>query len=229
MGSDPHSTPRFFLLDEATWSSHDMDCHKVDPVNRGDAPNCPSCGETIGMLTWRPPYRVELVLYGRDFGDFVTCSGYDLLVSERFAEAFRAEGLTGLEGFYPAEVVKVRKKRRGPKPSVVPHYFAVTACFAHAAVDLENSHIRYSDPITCSECLCSGVDAIHGFTLQPGTWRGEDIFRARGLQGRLIVSERFARFVAHHGFTNMQLAPTEEYVDDPDSPPSPPSTPIAKA
>ncbi len=206
-----------------------MDCHVLAPVNLGEAPRCPSCGNAIGMLPQLPPYRVELVLYGRDFGDFVTCSGYDLLVSERFAEAFRAEGLTGLEGFHPAEVVKVRKKRRGPKPSVVPRYLAVTACFAHAAVDLEHSRLRYSDPITCSECLIGGLDAIHGFTLQPGTWRGEDIFRARGLPGRLIVSERFARFVAHHGFTNIQLVPTEDFVKDPDAPRSPPSTPVAKA
>jgi hypothetical protein len=229
MGSDQSSSPHFFVLREATWSSHDMDCHKADSVNRGEAPRCPSCGDAISIRTWLAPYRVELVLYGRDFGDFVHCSGNDLLVSERFADAFRAEGLTGLEGFYPAEVVKVRKKRRGPKPPVVPRYFAVTACFAHAAVDLEHSRLRYSDPITCSECLIGGMEAIHGFTLQPGTWRGEDIFRARGLPGRLIVSERFARFVAHHGFTNMQLVPTEEFVKDPDAPRSPPSSPTAKA
>lgn len=44
------------------------------------------------------------------------------------------------------------------------------------------------------------------------TWQGEDIFRPRGLQGVLTVSERFARMVKHHGFTNMRLTPTEEFV-----------------
>jgi hypothetical protein len=48
------------------------------------------------------PYRVELVLHGEELGDFIKAPGYDLLVSERLAKAFREEGLTGLEGFHPS-------------------------------------------------------------------------------------------------------------------------------
>nr|AYM53524.1 hypothetical protein [Cystobacter fuscus] len=61
----------------------------------------------------------------------------------------------------------------------------------------------------------SGIDTIHGFTLEPGTWRGEDIFRPRGLVGDLVVSERFKDFVERHGLTNMRLTPTEQFVRDP--------------
>ncbi|MBN1209236.1 MAG: hypothetical protein JXB05_30545, partial [Myxococcaceae bacterium] len=59
------------------------------------------------------------------------------------------------------------------------------------------------------------MDSIHGFVLEPGSWQGEDIFRARGPPGTLIVSERFAHFVHRHGFTHMKLIPTEEYIRDP--------------
>ncbi len=59
------------------------------------------------------------------------------------------------------------------------------------------------------------MESIHGFVLAAGTWQGEDIFRPRGCQGRILVSERFAEFVKRHGFTNMKLSPTEEYVWDP--------------
>ncbi|MBM7114109.1 hypothetical protein I3V78_11175 [Archangium primigenium] len=62
------------------------------------------------------------------------------------------------------------------------------------------------------------MDTIHGFSLEPGTWRREDIFRPRGLHGWLTVSERFARFVARHGFTNLRLTPSEEYLWDPTAP-----------
>ena len=31
----------------------------------------------------------------------------------------------------------------------------------------------------------------------------------------VVVSERFARFVERHGFTNMRLTPSEEFVWDP--------------
>jgi hypothetical protein len=171
------------------------------------------------MKLWLPPYRVELVLHGEEFGDFIKVSGYDLLLSERLATSIRKEGLTGLEGFHPVEVVRVRRKGRGPKPSHVPPYLAVTACFSRAAVDLAHSRIRYTDsPPTCDECRYGTKDAIHGFTLEPGTWQGEDIFRPRGLSGVLVVSERFERFVARHGFINLRLTPTEEYVWDPLAP-----------
>jgi hypothetical protein len=71
------------------------------------------------------------------------------------------------------------------------------------------------------------VDTIHGFTLEAGTWQGEDVFRPRGLQGDIVVSERFAEFVQRHGFTNMKLTPIEEYVWDPDGKGPPPSTHVA--
>ncbi|QRO02345.1 hypothetical protein JRI60_02200 [Archangium violaceum] len=61
-------------------------------------------------------------------------------------------------------------------------------------------------------------EAIHGFSLEPCSWQGEDIFRPRGLYGSLVVSERFERFVARHEFTNMRLTPTEQYVWDPLTP-----------
>ncbi|HEX8439558.1 hypothetical protein [Archangium sp.] len=136
-------------------------------------------------------------------------------MSERFAQAFRDEGLTGLEGFHPVEVVRVRRKRRGLVAFHIPRYFVATVCFGRAAVDVSRSFITYGDPPTCEECRSEGINAIHGFSLEEGTWQGEDVFNPRGLFGIWTVSERFERFVARHGFTNMRLTPSEEYVWDP--------------
>jgi hypothetical protein len=227
MASDPASNPRFFVLEDGLWGPHDTKFDKAEPVNRGDAPHCLQCGEPIGMLTWLPPYRAVLELYGQGLGDFVKGPGYDLLISERMAESFRAEGLTGLLGFHPVEVVRVRRKRRGPKPAAVPPYFAVTTCFGRGAVDEARSQLRRTTPVTCSECRSTGVDAIHGLVLEPGTWQGEDLFRPRGEQGSILSSERFAEFVKRHGFTNMKLTPTEEYVWDPGGKGPPVSTHVA--
>ncbi|HEX8825916.1 MAG TPA: hypothetical protein VF794_38755 [Archangium sp.] len=167
------------------------------------------------MKPWLPPYRAELVRYGEELGDFLRAGGNDFLLSERFAQAFRAEGLTGLEGFHPVEVVRVRRARRLPKHSHFPRYVVVRPCFGRAAVDLTRSNIHYAKPPTCEECRSEGLDAVFGFTLEPGTWRGEDVFYPRGMQGVVTVSERFERFVARHGFTNMRLTPSEEYVWNP--------------
>jgi hypothetical protein len=97
----------------------------------------------------------------------------------------------------------------------VPRYFAVTACFGRAAIDVAHSRLRIREPMTCTECRSIDVDSIHGFALEPGTWAGEDVFRPRGKQGSIVVSERFATFVQRHALTNMKLIPTEEYVQDP--------------
>jgi hypothetical protein len=210
-----HPPSRFFVLEDDVWGSHDTKFEKAEPANRGNAARCPRCEGIIGMRTWLPPYRVELELHGAAFGDFVEGSGDDVLISERMAEAFRAEGLTGLLGFHSAEVVRVRRKRKGLKPGTVPRYFVVSPCFGHGAVDEVRSHFRHTEPMTCAECRYTGLDSIHGFTLEPGTWQSEDVFRPRGLQGRIVVSERFAEFVKRHGLTNMKLIPTEEYVWDP--------------
>ena len=215
MASEVHPPPRFFVLEDDVWGPHDTKFDKAEPVNRGDAARCPRCGGIIGMRTWLPPYRVELEPHGTAFGDFVEGPGDDVLISERVAETFRAEGLTGLLGFHPAEVVRVRRKRKGLEPSAAPRYFVVSPCFGHGAVDEARSHFRHTEPMTCSECRYAGLDSIHGFTLELGTWRSEDVFRPRGLQGRIVVSERFAEFVKRHRLTNMKLIPTEEYVWDP--------------
>src|SRR5690242_13337619 len=131
MDSEASASPRFFVLTEgALRSRYDADVDTVEPVNLGDAPRCPRCGDIVGLLTWLPPYRVELELHGEELGDFISGAGYDLLISGRFAESFRAEGLTGLEGFHPVEVLRVRRVgKRALKPITVPRYYVVSPCF----------------------------------------------------------------------------------------------------
>lgn len=229
MASDLPPEPRFFALEADVWGPHDTQFDTVEPVNLGDPPPCPRCNDSLGMLPWLPPYRAELELHGRGLGDFARGPGDEVLVSERMVEAFRSEGLTGLLGLHPVEVLRVRRKRKGPAPAAVPRYFVATPCLGRGAVDEAHSRLRRDKPITCPECRSTGVETIHGFTLEPGTWQGEDIFRPRGLHSDIVVSERFAQFVQRHGFTNMKLIPTEEYVWDPGHKGPPPDGSSASA
>jgi hypothetical protein len=215
MASDAHPPARYFVLKEDLSGRYDTQLSKATPVNTGDAARCPQCGGIIGMRTWLPPYRGTVEIHGEAPGDFIAVSGDDVLISQRVAEAFRAEELTGLLGFHPVEILRVRKRGRRMEQISVPRYFVVTPCFGGGAVDEAHSRLRYTEPVTCPECRYAGLDSIHGFTLEAGTWKGEDVFRPRGLQGRIVVSERFANFVRRHGFTNMKLIPTKEYVWDP--------------
>jgi hypothetical protein len=180
------------------------------------------------MRAWLPPHHGTLELYGQALGDFVAGPGNGFLASEKFVEAFRSEGLTGLSGFHPVEV-RVRRKRKGPKPTTVPRYFFVMPAYGSAAVDEARSRILRTAPITCSYCRETGANAMGGFELERGSWQGEDVFFARGVPGPIIVSERFERWATRHALTNMLLIPSEQYVWDPLSLLSQPAPPVDKA
>lgn len=214
MASDTLFCPApFFVMDRVLGGPHDTEFSRTSS-NIGPAPRCPQCGDIVGLLSWEPPYQGDLELYGKDFGDVLEgASG--LLVTERFAEDFKAEGLTGLSGFHPVEVKRVRRKGRGPKPGPSPKYLYVTPAYGHAALDMERSRILSKKPMTCTWCRYVGPDAINGLTLEEGTWNGEDVFRPRGMWGVIIVSERFKRFAERHAMSHMALIPMEKYVWDP--------------
>lgn len=228
MASDPSfPSTRFFVMKRLLGGPHDTEFSKVKP-NRGPALRCPQCGEPLGMLTWQPPYQVEIELHGQEFGDLIEGPGGDLLVTERFAEDFQAEGLTGLGGFQPVEIVRVRSKRPGPEPRSLPRYRWVTVAHGGPALDMERSRLRISKPMECTQCRYAGIDAIDGLVLEEGTWSGEDVFRPRGLWGRILVSERFMRFAERHAMSHMAWVPIEKYVWDPLGLeyPQPPGTPV---
>jgi hypothetical protein len=229
MASEVSAAPRFFVLDDEYKGNFDTEFTRVDEDddNVGEASRCPRCGSFISMLPWLPPYRVTLERYGKELGDFMRGFGNNL-ISERFADALRVEGFTGFQGFHPVEVVRVRRQRRGARSPLVPRYLLVTPVFGSAAVDEAHSRIRRSSPISCDWCRSAGVEAVHGFALEPESWKGDDVFFARGLPGTIIVSERFAHFVTRHGFTNMRLIPTEEYTWDPLAPRPPNPTPVGQ-
>lgn len=202
----------FFVLD-----------HPKDPVDnaltdflpasgwkRGEAPRCPKCGGFIGMIPELPPFRVELETWGRRFGDLVFGVGNDVLVSERFKDAFLSSGLTGFSGFLPAQVTKVIA-RRGRVPPSMPNYFMAAPGRSRAVVDDRASGIGYERRWTCEECRIGHMKRLRTLVLEPGTWSGEDVFIARGLPGTIITSEPFKQFCDRHAFTNCLLVPAAQH------------------
>jgi hypothetical protein len=81
-----------------------------------------------------------------------------------------------------------------------------------AAVDEERSSLARSEEVVCPQCRYAGIlNAIRGFSLEPGTWQGEDVFIPRGLPGTVVVTPRFKDWVGSHSVTNVRLTPTESY------------------
>jgi hypothetical protein len=193
-------------------SEYDTEFLAAEDAKYGEAPRCPVCGRFTGGRRWLPPLRVELELHGRHFGDVVTgFGGSDLLVSPRFEEVYRSNGLAGLEGFEQVEIVKVRSRHRvTPEP---PAYRRVDVAPSEVAIDVEETGVVRGGPIECSYCLTSTINGIRGVVIDETTWSGEDVFVPRGLPGTITVSERFRDVCLRHPITNLKLVESREFVE----------------
>jgi hypothetical protein len=178
---------------------------KAGRANFSDARLCEACGGAVGLLRWEPPYRVELETWGGQFGDLAFGPGEAFLVSERFARLWKEEGLVGLEGFHPVEIVKVKRRGKRIKEGP-PRYFVVWPVYSEVAVDQERSGFQWEEPPKCGVCregLLKGYDRI----VLEGEPR-ENVFMPRRL-GVVLADERFKEFCDRHGITNCLLIPAE--------------------
>jgi Immunity protein family (Imm11) len=202
---------QFYVLDpQAKDSKLRTDFFNDELSKVGQVPKCAVCGGNIGMLPVLPPRRVELKVWGRHFGDLAFGTGDDLLVSERFRDAFVRSGLVGFSGFAPAEIVKVVARLRNI-PIQLPSYFVAVPGRSRAAVDDRASGLEYEKRWTCEECRIGSMMRLRRLVLEPGTWSGEDVFIARGLPGTIITSERFKKFCEQGAFTNCVLVEAAHY------------------
>src|SRR4051794_20153926 len=88
---------RFYELDRHPSGNWETCFSYEEGYNQGDAERCPACGAFISALKWLPPYRVELDLYGKRFGDLAFgFGGDDLLVSQKFRQVYYEYSLAGL-------------------------------------------------------------------------------------------------------------------------------------
>ncbi len=202
---------RFYVLENPTLEQSDAitDFLPLDSVRTGDAPECPACGEAIGMLRLLPPIQVELKLWGRGFGDLSFGPGNEFLVSERFKDTFLKAGLTGLPSFTPVKIAKVKSRKKVTEP--VPRYFAVLPVRSRTAIDDRACGMVREAPWTCHECRTDIIIRFKCVVLEERTWSGEDVFFARGLPGTVITSERFKEFCDKHAFRNCLLIEADRF------------------
>ncbi|NMC34789.1 MAG: hypothetical protein GYA36_20390 [Veillonellaceae bacterium] len=207
---------RFYLLEAPKPGSIEDRAGRVDfseagNPNRGPAPTCPRCGRFLGMLTWLPPYRVEIKPWGRHWGD-VARMGNDLIVSERFRKAFVEESLKGIEKFDPVEVVKVDRRWGKPKEPM-PRYFKATVARNSATIDYNASGYEWRDESQiCPECIYGSLNPnlkrYKRLVVKQETWNGDDVFFPRGA-ARVMVSERFRSMFHDHKLLGAVFIPSE--------------------
>ncbi len=165
---------------------------------------CPVCGRGVGMRRWLPPYRIELSSADpTKWPDLLWGTVSPFMVSERFHQAWLESGLRGIEAFLgPAEVVKLGKRRRDFTVTP-PVYYGVELHWNGANLDDDTSVVvRRNNECAYDRGSCIKIGSVR---LEEGSWDGSDLFRARGLPGRVFGSEAFARFLTQHGFLGSEL------------------------
>ena len=189
---------------------------KAEPVHRGEASRCPVCQRWTSMLRWVPPYRAELERQGPQFGDIAfPWGGDELLISERFYDLWASSDLKGLSGFGRVEVVRVKPVPGREQIGMQPDYYCVEVARSRAAVDVVASEFEWEQPVPlCPECRYGGnLSRWRRVVLDAGSWSGEDIFVARGLN-TVLATERFKSFCVDNHMRDVWFVPAERYAHD---------------
>jgi hypothetical protein len=213
MDSESTSQARFYRLREPRPGSPldllgRIDVAPEDGFNIGPAPKCSECGRLLGMLSWLPPFRLEIETWGRHFGDLAR-TGDELVVSQRFVEVFQKHGLRGIDHFEPVEVVRVichGVKLQMPPPQ----YFKATIVRSSTTIDQEASgYVWENESNRCQVCLFDTLKRYRSTIVNITTWTGDDIFYPRGGYGPL-VSSRFKAIFTEDGLYGAAFVPAEE-------------------
>ena len=186
----------------------------IDPVRHGEAPKCPECDSCLGQMPWLAPHRAELEPWTNGYGDIAFGPLLELVISEAFAERFRAAGLTGLAMHEPVEIVRVKRRGGAKQRDNPPSYFCALPIFSQTRIDLNASGLETEEPVTCDACRSGFILRYARVAVEEQTWAGDDIFFARGLPGIIIASERFAEWFAENEINNGELVLASESSED---------------
>ena len=182
----------------------------VDGSITGEAPLCATCGGYVGMLPLLPPIRVELKTLGTEYGDFVFGVGDEILISARAEKILRKSDILGLNRIGPAEIIKVKSRRKLIES--MPKYICYGVCRSRAAVDYNKSGLQHDQSWYCEDCRLGGnLIQIDRIVIESGSWSGEDVFFARGLPGVILTSNRFVSICKQNILVSSHFVPADEF------------------
>lgn len=183
---------------------------KAQGTKMGPGARCPLCQRFIGMLTWMPPYHVEVEMWGQSSADVIIAGASTLLVSSRFKQMYFQNRLMGLEKFDAVEVVATKRHRRRTDP--LPEYRKADVSPSESVVDQDRSEFVWEDKASlCPCCLRDGK--LHGYSrvvIDPRTWNGEDVFTPKGSPVNFVVSDRFRIICEKSEISGVVFVPVEQ-------------------
>ena len=116
-------------------------------------------------------------------------------VSERFVEAFRNSGLSGLEfSDLPIDLIDCDLK--------------------YHVANVESTRIVIDEVVGCDVCRVMSLRRIERIAIDKNTWSGQDVFQMGSVFGVIIATQRFVDFVTNNGFTNFQFVHERDFRRD---------------
>jgi hypothetical protein len=203
------------LLFGEKWSYAEM----LPPINLGESERCPKCGAAVSDQKWEPPHRVKMSTDEQEkWGDLLWGVGFRLIVTRRFLNIFKNEGLKGITKVHPpVHVIKFRTGALGQTAPLLPTYHLVDIPWGGANQDDSASEVMFENPtqLKCTYCR-QGVTwrKQERVVIENGSWNGADIFIPRGAPVPFMVSERFKKVAEENGLTNGWFIPAESYAYD---------------
>lgn len=192
---------------------------KVDPVNRGEPDEyCPECGAPVTGLKWLPPYRIRLSSANPNkWGDFLWGVDFALMISGKLLKLYLKEYLSGIRAYTPpVEITRVGKFKHGYLPDNLPTYHLLDIPWDGANQDDESSELEWLG--APREYYCSyharGKNIIRKqkrIIIEPGSWKGGDLFYVRGAPKVLLITERFERILWENNIKNVMITPAEVF------------------
>ena len=200
---------KFYVIDYNVDSREFSMAEAIEPINTYDWKYCESCGGTLGLKEWAPPYHVKFL--NSVFSDFVFVDYLDLIVSKKFKMAYEITDLKGITNFNLVEEIKLRRKKNIPKLL----YYKVDIIRSKTRINERKSKFKREfsrGQSYCKVCQIGGtIKSMKGVYIDLDTWTGEDIFYALGLPGAIFVTQKFANFFEENQFTNVILVEAENY------------------
>jgi hypothetical protein len=194
----------FFVLEERDRFSREAarSCFYsiVKPFNLAPCEEiCPVCKAVCGPQVWLPPRRINASQ--SDCGDLILGVAFELVVSEKFREAYMAAGLNGLKDFASVEVEEIKDAR----------YYAARPQITCTRLDELASGVAWEIEPVCSNCRLGALSKLERVVVDESTWDGSDVFMGTGLYGVKLVTERFVEVVRAANLTNFAFVPANEF------------------
>ena len=153
---------------------------------------CEACGRTVSEGTFSGPHH--LILEGGpkypDRLEFTGAGGSPLLLSERAAAVFAANGITGI-----AETVSVRTAREsGDPPDNAPRYVLAKIS---GRIELDLPKMCLKKKKLCSVCGSFewNRQRMYPLFLDESAWDGSDLCRVDSIPGYVVCTARVVELV----------------------------------